>query len=71
MSKISREKKRKKKEELKARGLLPKDFCESCHNQFDVEDLIYGPDPYASEINGDNRETVLCRECYHESCMDI
>jgi len=71
MSKISREKKRKKKEELRAKGLLPSDFCESCHNSFPIEELNYGPNPFAHEIYGDTTETVLCKECYYQSCMDI
>jgi hypothetical protein len=71
MSKISREKKKKKQGQLEKLGLLPKTQCESCFEYFLKKDLHFGPDPFASEIYGDNTPTILCKKCYHESCMDI
>jgi hypothetical protein len=71
MSKITRERKRKKLEKLKELGLIPKFPCESCLKEFYKEELIIGPDPYASEIKGDNTEVVQCKECNKESCWSI
>lgn len=71
MSKISRDRKKKELEEKKRLGLLPMDFCLSCQNEFPKMDLIYGPCPYIEEICGRKEETVLCAECYQQSCWDI
>jgi hypothetical protein len=69
MSKISREKKKKK---LAANPHLVKtDVCQDCGNAFPVKDLKYGDCPFASEIYNEKVETVLCGDCYHERCMDI
>lgn len=69
MSKISRDKKKKKQEQR----LLDekKNFCESCNGQFPISQLIFGPCPFAHEIYNEIVETVLCKDCYHEACMDI
>lgn len=45
--------------------------CEHCGKEFPREELIHGPDPFQSEINGNETPTVLCKDCYHESMMDI
>ena len=44
--------------------------CEHCGKEFPGEDLIHGPDPFASEVNGDDTPTVLCKECYRQSVWD-
>ncbi len=71
MSKISREKKRKKKAEMIRLGLLPTSYCEGCGGEFIEEKLIHGPDPYSSEIKNDNTPVTLCENCHHESCWSI
>ena len=45
--------------------------CISCGEMFLYEDMIFGPDPFDSEINDDDTEVWLCESCHHESGMDI
>lgn len=71
MSKISRDRKKKELKEKERLGLLPKDVCLGCNNEFFENDLFYGPDPYTEEICGRKEETILCDECYHQSLWDI
>lgn len=52
-------------------ALAGQDQCEYCGEYLDREELIYGPDPYAQEINGDETERVLCSSCYRQSAEDI
>jgi hypothetical protein len=42
--------------------------CGSCHR---VKPCQFEPDPYAEEINGNKTPVWICRDCYHESLMDI
>ena len=35
------------------------------------DDMIYGADPYASEIHGNYTSSWQCMCCRHESCMEI
>jgi hypothetical protein len=34
-------------------------------------EMVYGPDPFASEIYGDYSEIFLCEYCHQSSCDDI
>ncbi len=36
-----------------------------------TKDVVFGPDPYQSEIHGDDTPVWLCEDCYYELCMDI
>ncbi len=36
-----------------------------------TEDLEYGPDPMAEEIDGDDTPVWECKECRYQSGMDI
>lgn len=47
------------------------DKCNDCGQDFDVNDLFYGPCPYAEEFSDDPPDVVLCRECYVESIESI
>jgi len=48
-----------------------KEVCENCGEKFWKKDLVFGPAPYDSEINGDYTSVWLCDDCYDNSCMDI
>lgn len=43
--------------------------CEYCHTT--TEELDWKPDPYASELHGDETPHLMCENCAHESAMDI
>lgn len=43
--------------------------CYGCEELRD--DCILGPDPYASEINGNEEDVWECPNCRYESAMDI
>ena len=36
-----------------------------------TEDLEWGPDPYSSELHGDDEDVWECKSCRRESCADI
>jgi len=42
--------------------------CEVCGT---TEDVSFAPNPYQSDINGDDTEVWMCGNCRHESAMDI
>lgn len=44
------------------------DACEDCGA---TEDLYYGPCPYDSELHGDEREVILCRDCGQARAHEI
>lgn len=44
--------------------------CERADENCD-DVLYWGPDPYASEIHGDETEMWLCEYHYYESCDEI
>ncbi len=73
MSKQSKVNKQKKLQALrKIHGPnYGKEQCDSCHKMINSDYLIFGPDPYASEINGDHTVVALCRKCYSDSCDSI
>lgn len=48
-----------------------KHICTSCRKKYDEADMVYGPDPFDSEINGNDKPVWLCDSCHYESCMDI
>lgn len=60
--------KRKRKE---AKNKKKPERCDFCGKEFPANEIIHGPDPYASEINDDYTEVTQCKGCYHESMMDI
>lgn len=45
--------------------------CETCNVEFDEKELIFGPDPFAEEIYGDDTEVWLCQDCHEQSALDI
>ena len=49
--------------------------CSSCGHiasEYDEENaVIFGSDPFASEINGDHTEYWICEKCRYESAMEI
>lgn len=71
MSKISRDKKKKKEAKLEKLGLLPKGHCESCGEEFLKKNLYYGFCPFTAEIYNENVETVLCKDCYEGALDDV
>ena len=53
--------------------LLGKHECRVCGHwatEVDNNPVIYGPDPYASEIHDDYTDHWQCKNCNHESYMD-
>lgn len=42
------------------------EYCETPY-----EDLTYAPDPFRSEIAGDDTEIWLCSNCRYKSVMEI
>jgi len=43
--------------------------CESCGAVCGPDD--WGPDPYKSDVNGDDTPVMKCPGCRHESAQDI
>lgn len=44
-------------------------ICDDCGKEgSDVEETLC---PYAEDIGGIEVPATLCRDCYHERCMDI
>ena len=42
--------------------------CEQCGS---AEEVTYGPDPFSSEIHGDDTDRWLCFHCRYDSAMAI
>ena len=42
--------------------------CESCGT---TEDVVYGADPFAEDVHGDDTPVWMCGNCRYESAMDI
>jgi len=42
--------------------------CECCGS---LEDVVFGPDPYKSDIHDDETPCWLCAKCYTEHMHDI
>lgn len=38
--------------------------CEDCKKSFPVDELIWGPDPFAEEVRDDKTPVLLCETCY-------
>ena len=49
-------------------GMTATRECESCHQ---VKLCTYDTDPFAHEIRGDETLVWQCKECAHESAMDV
>jgi hypothetical protein len=45
--------------------------CCRCKKAFLKSQLLYGPDPYEQEVNGDRKKVYLCEDCYNILCDDI
>lgn len=45
--------------------------CSSCEEKFVDEDMIYDSNPFDAEINGNYKKVWMCKNCHHESAMDI
>lgn len=74
MSKVTKKKKAARLKEL--RRIHGPDYgkveCPECHRMVEPKNIVKGePDPFASEIGGDNTIVEQCRDCYNESCSDI
>jgi|GEM_PF-4107405 len=46
-------------------GVVP---CETCGTYENVE---FAPDPYHSDMRGDNTKVDMCAKCRHASTMEI
>jgi len=44
---------------------------ETCYRCGTTEDLEYGPDPFAAEMNEDYTPVWECGDCRYESAMDV
>ncbi len=44
--------------------------CENCKKSFSPYELIWGPDPFATEVRDDETPVLLCKTCHYESRMD-
>ena len=56
--------------DIRRGGDVPR--CGVCERRGSAaRELIVGPDPYQSEINGDYTEVTLCGECYMDSSLEI
>lgn len=44
-------------------------ICPVCKKPSD--NITYAPNPFASEINGDDTPVWMCEDCRYESAMDI
>ena len=42
--------------------------CEQCGSEKDVSYCI---EPYNADVNGKDIYMWICKECYHNNCMDI
>lgn len=64
---------KKKREAVKAKLRLKakKQACTACNAVFWEDELLYGPNPFQEEINGDSTNVWLCADCHHEALMDI
>jgi hypothetical protein len=45
--------------------------CHSCGKLFPRKEIIRGPDPFDSEIYGDDTVVNLCDSCHEQSAADI
>ncbi len=45
--------------------------CKDCGKKLPKDQLIFGPDPFQSEIHDDYTEVWLCPDCHYESGQDI
>lgn len=45
--------------------------CDACRGLFEESEMIYGPDPFLEEIEGDDTPTWLCKDCHYASAMEI
>ena len=43
--------------------------CEDCGKENDDVEETYCP--FAEEIYNENIRVTICKDCYHERCMDI
>ena len=47
------------------------DKCPECGKSDEEVDIVLAPDPYQSEINGNDEEVWLCTECRKDKAGDI
>jgi len=64
MGNRKKKKKPKKKVEEKA-------TCSSCKKELLKKDMIYGEDPFSSEVYNDKKRVWLCESCHYESGRDV
>lgn len=48
-----------------------KHICICCRKKFTEDKISFSPDPFAEEINGDDKNVWECKSCRYESAMDI
>lgn len=68
MSEKDLESRLSKLEEIVKHLMLGEHACESCGSFDNVE---YTEDPFRSDVNGDYSKHFLCRDCIHNSAMEI
>ena len=51
--------------------LIGEHTCVRCGLTFPEEEIEYGPDPFSSEIMGDDTEGWECSKCHAESADEI
>lgn len=48
-----------------------KHICCTCRKKYEETEMVYGPDPFAEEIYGDETPMWLCDDCHEQSRLDI
>jgi hypothetical protein len=45
--------------------------CCECGKELSIDEQELDSDPFASEIHGDESFHLMCKDCIHESAMEI
>ena len=62
---------REQLQQAEAKDALPIDGWTACCSCGTAEGVTVEPDPYASELHGDETPVPMCPDCRHEALMDI
>ena len=46
-------------------------YCHVCHQLVEEDCMVYGPDPYNSELHGDDTLVWECTSCNIESAIEV
>jgi len=63
--------KKSKKDKKGINPTPPSTDPQPCHQCGSEKDVSYCIEPYNEDVNGKTIWMWLCRECYHNNCMDI